>query len=95
MLDFTPVRNKEITMRDLVADLTVDDLGPLNDEMVDTMLDLIKDCTDADVIFVPEDPEAHDSYAANEADVDLAWTLGHVVVHARNRRPWRPSWRAE
>jgi len=30
---------------------------------------------------VPDDPEADDPYAADPADRDLAWTLGHVVVH--------------
>jgi hypothetical protein len=81
MLDFTPVRNKELSMSRLVAGLTPDDLQRLTNEMVDTMLDLIQDCVDADVTFVPEDPEAYDPYAADEADVHLAWTLGHVIVH--------------
>jgi hypothetical protein len=27
------------------------------------------------------DPEAHDPYAEREEDVDLAWNLGHVIVH--------------
>jgi hypothetical protein len=81
MLDFTPVRNKELSMSRLVAGLTPDDLQRLTNEMVDTMLDLIQDCVDADVTFVPEDPEAYDPYAADETDVHLAWTLGHVIVH--------------
>jgi hypothetical protein len=81
MLDFTSVRNKELTMSQLVADLTPDDLRRLTNEMIDTMLDLISDCVDADVILVPEDPDAYDPYAADEADVNLAWTLGHVIVH--------------
>jgi len=36
---------------------------------------------DEDVVFVPDDPDADDTYAANEEDVKLSWTLGHVVVH--------------
>lgn len=81
MLDFTAVRNKEMTMADLTADLTPDHLRTLTNEMTATVHDMIQDCTDADVTFVPDDPEAHDSFAADEADVDLAWTLGHVIVH--------------
>lgn len=81
MLDFTAVRNKDITIAELVTDLTVADLRDLTNEMVDLQLALLADCTDADVVFVPSDPEAHDSYAADEADVDLAWNLGHLVVH--------------
>jgi len=64
-----------------VTGLTPDDLRRLTHEMVDTMLSLIRDCADADVGFVPQDPEANDPYAADEKDVKLAWTLGHVIVH--------------
>jgi hypothetical protein len=81
MLDFAPVRNEEMKMAQLVADLATDDLRDLTNEMVDTMLDLISYCSDADVTFEPEDPEAYDPYAADKADVQLAWTLGHVIVH--------------
>lgn len=82
MLDFTPVRNREMTMNELAAGLTVANLRQLTNEMVDAMLDMIRECDDHDVVFVPSDPEAHDAYAENEVDVDLAWTLGHVIVHA-------------
>jgi len=82
MLDFASVRNKELTLKDLVADLNLDDLRHLTNEMVDTIADLIEGCTDSDVVFVPSDPDAHDPYAEDNDDVDLAWTLGHVVVHA-------------
>jgi hypothetical protein len=56
MLDFQPVRDRKIKINDLVADLTMDDLRNLTNEMIDTMLRLIADSTDADVIFEPEDP---------------------------------------
>jgi len=81
MLDFTPVRNKEITLAELCQGLTVPDLHRLTDEMVDTQLALIAASTDGDVVFVPDDPEAHDTFASVEAEVNLAWTLGHVIVH--------------
>jgi hypothetical protein len=81
MLDFTPVRNKEITMNELAEGLTLNDLRALTNEMIDTMFDLIKPCVDADVTFEPEDPGAEDKYAATEAEVHIPWTLGHVIVH--------------
>src|SRR6266568_4524149 len=62
--------------------LTVDNLRALTNEMIDTMLDLIKDCTDSDVTFEPSDPDAYDSAAASEDELRIAWTLGHVIVHA-------------
>ena len=81
MLDFSRVRNKEITIAQLAEGLTPDDLRRLTNEMLDTQWGLIADCTDADVAFVPDDPGAYDDAAATEAEVRLAWTLGHVVVH--------------
>ncbi len=81
MLDFKAVREKRITLAELVAGLTRDDLCTLTHEMVNKMLSLIADCVDADVTFVPFDPKAHDPFAAREQDIKLAWTLGHVIVH--------------
>ena len=81
MLDLTPVRNKEMSYAELVADLTVTDLRDLTNEMIDYQLNLLATCTDADVVFVPVDPNADDPYAAEDADKDIAWTLGHLIVH--------------
>lgn len=81
MLDFTPVRERTMTIADLCANLTVADLRMLTNEMVDTMLALIAGCTDADVVFQPVDPAADDPFAASAEEASIAWTLGHVLVH--------------
>ena len=81
MLDFTPVRNKEKTMLELVGHLRADHLRLLTNEMLDHQLALIKDCTDADVVFVPSDPGAKDDAAQTPEEVNMPWTLGHVIVH--------------
>ena len=81
MLDFKAVRDKKITLAELVAGLTLDDLRALTNEMVDAMQGLIAGCVDADVTFTPVDPAAHDRFAAIEDEVNLAWNLGHVVAH--------------
>lgn len=81
MLDFTAVRSKEMTYAELVAGLSVEDLRDLTNEIVDYQLSLLAGCTDADVVFVPVDPNANDPYADDKSDVDLAWNLGHLIVH--------------
>lgn len=81
MLDFDPVRNKEITLNDVADGLTRTDLIDLTNEMIDHELDLISGCSDGDVVYVPDDPDADDPFAENPEDVTLAWTLGHVIVH--------------
>ncbi|MCP4360044.1 MAG: DinB family protein [Chloroflexi bacterium] len=80
-LDFAPVTNREIHYSDLVANLSVVDLRELTNGMIDTMLDLIADCEDADVVFEPDDPDANDTYATDDSEQNMAWTLGHVIVH--------------
>ena len=80
-MNFQAVRNKEITLSELIRDLTIEELRQLTDKMVDTVLNLISGCSDADVVFQPLDPEAHDPYAATPEEVTLPWTLGHVIVH--------------
>ncbi len=82
MLAFTPIWNKETSFADLAANLMVDDLRQLTNNMIDTMLDLIANSTDENVTFVPNDPDANDTYADEGTDAELAWTLGHVIVHA-------------
>jgi hypothetical protein len=81
MFDFTPVIQKQAKLSELTMNLSVDDLRSYTNEMIDMMLSMIADCTDADVIFEPIDPQANDSYAATEAEVHIAWTLGHLIVH--------------
>ena len=69
-------------MNELAAELTIADLRRLTNESVDAMLALLAEAADADIVFVPDDPDASDTYAVNPMDRDLAWTLGHNVVHA-------------
>lgn len=80
MLDFTML-GKGVKMRHLAENLTPNDLRALTNEMISAMLNLIADCTDADVTFVPSDSEAYDSFTEDPDLVHLPWTLGHVIVH--------------
>ena len=81
MLDFQAFRSGELTFPELVTGLTQDDLRPLTDEMIDTILGLITGCADADVTFEPVDPQANDPFAATPEELHMPWTLGHVIVH--------------
>jgi DinB superfamily len=82
MIDFGPYRRREVSLQELADPLTRDDLAGLTREMCALQLSLIEDAEDQDVVFVPEDTEANDTYAARPEDVGLSWTLGHVIVHA-------------
>jgi hypothetical protein len=81
MLDFTPVRSGLVSMPEFAGDFVKEDLWTLTNEMIDKMLSLTADCSDQDVVFVPQDPDAYDEFAETAEELDLAWTLGHVIVH--------------
>jgi hypothetical protein len=81
MLDFTPVRTKIITMNEFASHLSLDELRQHTAASVDRMLALLDRCRDADITFLPDDPDADDSAAADPADRGLAWTFGHNIVH--------------
>jgi DinB superfamily len=82
VIDFEPMRRREKSLQDLAEGLTREDLSKLTQEMCARELALIEDAEDDDVAFVPDDPEANDTFASQTEDVGLSWTLGHVVVHA-------------
>jgi hypothetical protein len=81
MLDFSQFRRKAITFTELVEGLNVEDLRDLTNEMIDRQLALLDGCINEDVTFIPVDNEALDLYAERNEDANLAWTLGHVIVH--------------
>ena len=81
MLDFTPVRQKVVTMQVFAETLAPNELRQLTEESVERMLALLATCTDPDVTFIPDDPLARDDAAADSNDRTLAWTLSHNVVH--------------
>ena len=80
MLNFQSVREKKISLQELVKDLTKDDMRRELNEMYDEVESRIANCADSDVIFEPVDDLADDPNAA-EGEQSIAWTLGHVIVH--------------
>lgn len=81
MIDYTPAREKQIPWPEFAAQFSKQDLVKEINHLTNTVLELIADCTDADVVFAPHDPEADDPYAENPEDEDLSWNLGHVIAH--------------
>ena len=81
MIDFTPVREKTVLWPEFAARYSKQDLIDEINQLTDTILEITATCTDSDVVFRPEDPEAHDPFAENPEDEDFAWNLGHIVAH--------------
>ncbi|MBN2045804.1 MAG: DinB family protein [Anaerolineales bacterium] len=81
MIDFSPITNKKINWTRFGMQFCPQDLADQTNWLTDQLLDLLSDATDADVVFEPVDPEAHDPYAENPEDENLGWNLAHVIVH--------------
>ena len=81
MLDFRAVHARTQTLQQLAAGLTKTDLAAATNALYDDVQTRIRDASDADITFAPVDPDANDEFASDSAEVGLAWTLGHVVVH--------------
>ena len=81
MIDFEPVRSGHLELADLAVGLGPADLAGLTRTITADLLERIDEAVDVDVVFVPEDPVAEDTFAEDATEVGLAWTLGHVIVH--------------
>jgi hypothetical protein len=66
---------------DDVEQLTAADLWALTNNVIDAVQKMLRRCSDVDITFVPVDPLANDLAAADDGDANIAWTLGHIIVH--------------
>lgn len=84
MRDLTPVRTYAVPMARFIDDWNPgrDELARLTNASIDRFLALLATATAADVVFVPDDPDADDAAASDPGELSLAWTLGHNIVHA-------------
>ncbi|MBZ0291271.1 MAG: DinB family protein [Anaerolineae bacterium] len=80
-IDFAPVKSGAMKLFEYSQQFNIDDLRAATNDSVDLLLDIIRDMNDADVVFDPEDPEAHDPYAA-EGEEHIGWNMAHLIVHA-------------
>lgn len=80
MIDFTPLRNKEVKVDAFAEAFTINDLRQATNDSIDYMLNLIADLDDTDVTFDPHDPNADDPYAV-EGEENIGWSLAHLIAH--------------
>lgn len=80
LIDFSPVDNAQITLYEFSKQFSIDDLRGATNASLDTILGFIGDADDAQVTFIPNDPNADDPYAP-EAERYQGWTLAHLVMH--------------
>jgi hypothetical protein len=81
MIDFGSVRDGRLELSDLALGLSPAALAGASRAMTADLVGRLRAGADEDVTFVPDDPSAADPFAADAAEAELAWTLGHVIVH--------------
>jgi hypothetical protein len=62
-------------------DVTREDLRRLTRELINQVTKMLRRRTDFDVTFVPLDPLADDPYAEAGHEVNVGWTLSHIIAH--------------
>lgn len=82
MIDFSPIRDGQLSCLEYAQqeNITAADLKTYSDESVDFLLSLTEGLIDADIVFQPEDPEAHDPFAV-EGEESIGWSFGHLIAH--------------
>jgi len=82
MIDFSPMRDGELTYLDYAAreNIGTGELRQLSDESIDFLLELLDGLSDADIVFDPEDPDADDPFAV-EGEEEIGWNFGHLIAH--------------
>jgi hypothetical protein len=81
MIDFSPLKDKTIPWDEFVLQFNIEDFVQETETMTAYIMEILAKATNEDVVFVPIDKDANDTFAAGEENVHIAWTLGHVIVH--------------
>lgn len=72
MLDFMAVFTGQRKIADLATDVTLTDLQAATDAQIDEMVTLIRELSDAEVVFIAADPAAEGG---------IGWNVAHLVAH--------------
>ena len=82
MIDFSPIGDGQLSCLEYTQqeNITAADLKTYSDESIDFLLSLTEGLTDADIVFQPEDPAAHDPFAV-EGEESIGWSFGHLIAH--------------
>jgi hypothetical protein len=81
MIDFSPITEQKMNWARFAAQFSKQDLIDQTNQLSDHILALIAEATDEDVVFDPVDPDAYDPYAETPEEENIAWNLGHLIVH--------------
>ena len=79
-IDFTPIRERTQQAIPFAEQFSLDEIRSAAVESIDFMLGILDGLSDADVTFVPDDPDADDPHAVPE-EISGGWNIAHIIVH--------------
>jgi hypothetical protein len=79
-IDFSPVKSRTVKLVEFAAGFSQADLRAATQTSIESILALLREASDAEIAFIPNDPEAHDPHAI-PGEETLGWSLGHLVAH--------------
>jgi len=80
LIDFTPAQNGEIKLYDFAQQFSLSALRAATHSSISLIRSIIGDADDAQLTFLPDDPNADDPLAPPEERY-LGWSLAHLVAH--------------
>lgn len=80
MIDFTPLKEDISVLLEFSQQFSVDDLRDASNAYLDKIKAIVSDMNDAQLAFIPDDPEADDSHAP-EDEQNIGWSVAHLVLH--------------
>ena len=79
-IDFSPVSSGTMKILEFAQPFSVRDLRAATEASISAMLDVLAPLSDADVVFEPHDPDAHDPFAV-AGEEHIGWNIGHIIAH--------------
>lgn len=81
LIDFTSVRGDRARIAEFSEQFTLADLRAWVSRYVNATREIVDSVTDADLFYLPHDPDANDTFATNEDEKFIGWSLAHLVLH--------------
>ncbi|MEZ4670321.1 MAG: DinB family protein [Anaerolineae bacterium] len=78
--DFSAVNDGKMKLLEFSKNMTVADLRTATNASIDALLAIVRPLNDAQVTFMPIDPEADDPHA-KPGEEHIGWSVAHLVVH--------------
>ncbi len=90
-IDFAPLHQNQVNLYEFSQPFSLDDFREAINASIDTLVDMINQTTDEQIVHLPIDPDANDPHATAD-EQKIGWSLGHLVLHVTASSEEGASW---